>query len=205
MATSVEQAITKSVRALSTRDTALAQEVITADSDIDADENEVDDSCAKMLALHQPVAVDLRRIIAGLQISHELERMADRAVAIAGRVLDLAGSSPLPVPEQLQPMTDLATTMVRHSIAAFVAQDAQLARTTCRLDDQVDRLQEQIIDGLITQMKTSPELVKPGLSLFSTVRHLERIADHAASIAEDVVYLVEGEIIRHRPITQLER
>jgi phosphate transport system protein len=96
-------------------------------------------------------------------------------------------------------MTDVTTSMVRQSLDAFVNLDARLARLVCRLDDEVDRYNQEMIQELIAMMQKSPELVEPGLSMFSAVRHLERIADHATNIAEDVVYLAEGEIIRHRP------
>ena len=96
-------------------------------------------------------------------------------------------------------MTDLTTTMVRQSLDAFVNLDTRLARLVCRLDDEVDRYNQEMIQELIEMMQKSPELVEPGLSMFSAVRHLERIADHATNIAEDVIYLVEGEIVRHRP------
>ena len=100
---------------------------------------------------------------------------------------------------KLQRMTDVTIAMVRQSLDAFVNLDPRLARVVCRLDDEVDKFNSEIIDELIEVMQKSPELVEPGLSMFSAVRHLERIADHATNIAEDVVYLVEGEIIRHRP------
>src|SRR5438034_11609324 len=96
-------------------------------------------------------------------------------------------------------MTDLTTTMVRQRLEAFVNLDAQLARRVCRVDDDVDRYNNELIQEVIHMMQSSPDLVEPGLSLFSATRHLERIADHATNIAEDVIYLVEGEIVRHRP------
>jgi phosphate transport system protein len=152
-----------------------------------------------VLALHQPVAIDLRRIGAILKINTDLERMADLAEDIAERALVLAEPPYIPVPEGLQRMTDLTASMVRQSLDAFVHLDAQLARRVWRLDDQVDRYNDEIIAELIRTMRSAPEMVESGLSLFSAVRHLERIADHATNIAEDVVYLVEGEIVRHRP------
>jgi phosphate transport system protein len=103
------------------------------------------------------------------------------------------------VPPRLRRMTDLTTAMVRQSLDAFVNLDARLARLVWRLDDEVDRYNAEIIDELIGLMRSAPELVEPGLSLFSATRHLERIADHATNIAEGVIYLVEGEIVRHRP------
>jgi phosphate transport system protein len=199
LASSVEEAIHKSIRSLQERQTVIARQVIEGDKIIDAEENHVEEECLKLLALHQPVAIDLRRIASCLKINTELERMADLAEDIAERALHLAKLPPVPVPSKLQRMTDLATSMVRQSLDAFVNLDARLARIVCRLDDEVDRYNSDIIDELIATMRQSPEMVEPGLSFFSATRHLERIADHATNIAEDVVYLVEGEIIRHRP------
>jgi phosphate transport system protein len=199
LAGSVEEALHKAIRALQERDAELALEVIEGDNQIDEDENRVEENCLKMLALHQPVAIDLRRVAAAMKINGELERMADLAEDIAERAVHLAGLPPIAVPARLQRMTDLTTAMVRQSLDAFVNLDARQARTVCRLDDEVDRFNNEIIAELIADMRSSPTMVEPGLSFFSATRHLERIADHATNIAEDVVYLVEGEIIRHRP------
>ncbi len=199
LAGSVEEAIHKSIRSLQERQSAIARQVIDGDNIIDAEENHIEEECLKLLALHQPVAIDLRRVASCLKINTELERMADLAEDIAERALHLSRLPPIPVPTKLQRMTDLTTSMVRQSLDAFVNLDARLARMVCRLDDEVDRYNSAIIDELIASMQESPEKVEPGLSFFSATRHLERIADHATNIAEDVVYLVEGEIIRHRP------
>jgi phosphate transport system protein len=199
MAASVEDAIHKATRALQHRDAALAREVIAGDNEIDAEENLVEESCLKILALHQPVAIDLRRIAAVIKINSELERMADLAEEIAERAVNLAELPSIPVPEKLQRMSDLTTSMVRQSLDAFVNLDPRLAKLVCRLDDEVDRYNSAMVDELIRLMRASPAMVEPGLSMFSATRHLERIADHATNIAEDVVYLVEGEIIRHHP------
>ena len=199
LASSVEEAIHKAIKSLALRQNALAQQVIDGDRQIDEDENHVEEECLKMLALHQPVAIDLRRITAAMKINGELERMADLAEDIAERAIHLALLPAIPLPAKLQRMTDLTTSMVRQSLDAFVNLDVRLARTVCRLDDEVDRYNNEIIDELIRLMRSSPEAVEPGLSMFSAIRHLERIADHATNIAEDVVYLAEGEIIRHRP------
>ena len=199
LAASVEETIYKAIRALQEREVDLAKEVIAEDTSIDQQENHVEEECLKILALHQPVAVDLRRIAAAMKINTDLERMADQAEDIAERALHLAQLPPIPIPEKLQAMTDLTTTMVRQSLDCFVNLDVRQARRVCRLDDQVDLYNRDIIEELVHMMQGSPEMVEPGLSLFSATRHLERIADHATNIAEDVVYLVEGEIIRHRP------
>jgi phosphate transport system protein len=203
LAASVEEAIHKAIRSLQEPQLAaeLARQVIDGDSAIDAEENRVEEECLKILALHQPVAVDLRRIAAAMKINTDLERMADLAEDIAERAIQLARLPTIPVPDQLQRMTDLTTTMVHQSLDAFVNLDARQARLVCRLDDEVDRYNSEIIEELIRVMQSSSELVEPGLSMFSAIRHLERIADHATNIAEDVVYLVEGEIIRHQPVS----
>ena len=194
----VEGAIYKSIQALQERDVNLAREVIAGDSQIDNEENHIDEECLKILALHQPVAVDLRRIIAAMKINTDLERMGDLAEEIAERAVHLARPPLLPIPEKLQRMTDLTTLMVRQSLDAFVNLDTTEAQTVMRMDDEVDRYNNEIIAELIQTMRSSPALVESGLSMFSAVRQLERIADHATNIAEDVVYLVEGEIVRHR-------
>jgi phosphate transport system protein len=195
----VEAAIYKAIRALQTHDAALAREVIAGDPQIDLEENHLEEECLKILALHQPVAIDLRRITAALMINIDLERMGDLAEEIAERAIDLAAPPLFPTPARLQTMTDLTTTMVRQSLDAFVNLNTAQAETVLRMDDEVDRCNVEIIAEVMRAMQSSPELIHPGLSMFSAVRHLERIADHATNIAEDVVYLVEGEIVRHRP------
>ncbi len=196
----VEGAIHKAIQALQERDVDLAREVIAGDTQIDREENHIDEECLKLLALHQPVAVDLRRIIAAMMINTDLERMGDLAEEIAERAIHLAHPPLLPIPAKLQSMTDLTTMMVRQSLDAFVNLNTQEAQTVMRMDDEVDRFNNEIIGSLVQAMRSSPDLVEAGLSMFSVVRHLERIADHATNIAEDVVYLVEGEIIRHRSV-----
>lgn len=199
LASSVEDAIHKAIQALRERAAPLARQVIEGDDAIDDEENHIEEECLKLLALHQPVAVDLRRITAALKINSELERMADLAEDIAERALQLAHLPEIAVPAKLERMTDLTTSMVRQSLDAFINLDVRQARTVCRLDDEVDRYNCEIIDELIKIMEKKPQVVEAGLSFFSATRHLERIADHATNIAEDVVYLVEGEIVRHRP------
>ena len=199
MAGLVELTIHKAIRALTERDVALAREVISGESQIDDEENHIDEECLKMLALHQPVAIDLRRITAAMMIIVDLERMGDLAEEIAERAIQLCRPPYFSIPERLQRMTDLTTTMVRQSLDAFVNLDVHLARLVYRLDDEVDGYCGEIIKELVQTMKSSPDLIEGGLSLFSATRHLERIADHATNIAEDVIYLVEGEIVRHRP------
>src|SRR5215831_12067351 len=165
LAASVEEAIHAAIRALQERNAAIAQDVIEGDTEIDQEENHVEEECLKMLALHQPVAVDLRRIAAALKINNELERMADLAEDIAERAVHLAGLPVIPLPKNLQEMTDLTTTMVRESLDAFVNLDTSQARRVCRLDDTVDRYNSEIITELLALMRKSPDMVEPGMSL----------------------------------------
>jgi phosphate transport system protein len=197
----VEGSIQKAIEALQKRDVRLANDVIAGDPQIDNEENHIEEECLKILALHQPVAVDLRRITAAMMINIDLERMGDLAEEIAERVLEMAKLPMFPIPDKLQHMTDLTTMMVRQSLDSFVNLNTPQARSVMRMDDEVDRYNEEIIQEVLSLMKTSPTMIEPGLSLFSATRHLERIADHATNIAEDVVYLAEGEIIRHKPYT----
>ncbi|MGE3803239.1 MAG: phosphate signaling complex protein PhoU [Gemmataceae bacterium] len=199
MAASVEGAICDAIQALQNRSVHAAQKVISRERQIDLQDNKVEEDCLKTLALHQPVAVDLRRVAAALKINTDLERMGDLAEDIAERALILARPPHVPIPGDLQRMADLTLLMVRQSLDAFVQLDVDQARRVSQLDDEVDRYNYAIIEGLVEVMRKMPELVPPGLSLFSAIRHLERIADHATNIAEDVIYLVEGEIVRHRP------
>lgn len=199
MSATVEKAISQAVLSLQERDATAAQSVIDGDAEIDSQENQIEEECLKMLALHQPVAADLRRVAAVLKINTDLERMGDLASSIAQRALHVAEVAPLLVPAKLQNMMALTVHMVRQALEAFYTVDAWRAREVCRLDDEVDRYNEDVIAELIQNMQQVPEAVQPGLSLFSATRNLERIADHATNIAEEVIYLAEGEIVRHRP------
>lgn len=194
----VEEMIGNAARALSERRAELAAEVIDTDRDVDQREVHIEEECLKMLALHQPVAVDLRRIATVLKVNNDLERIADLAVNIAERSRSIDEYPAFPIPAKLQRMVALATQMVRGVLDAFVNLDTQQARRIMLLDDEVDQLNVDIIDELRTQMRSGGNLVEPALHCFSASRHIERIADHATNIAEDVVYLVEGEIVRHR-------
>jgi phosphate transport system protein len=199
LAGAVEQVIEKSIVALFERDADLARTLMEADTPIDLEENVIEEECLKILALHQPVAIDLRRVACIVKINSDLERMADLAVNIAERALALAHGQEVPVPAAFRPMTDLTNTMVRDSLDAFVKLDMVLAKRVCRLDDEVDRYNREIIHDISGFMKQAPDHVDTGLHMFSAARQLERIADHATNIAEDVAYLVEGKIIRHHP------
>jgi phosphate transport system protein len=195
----VERAVSDSIKSLRKRDAQLANQVIAGDNAIDETENRIEDECLKIIALHQPVATDLRRLAGILKMNADLERMADLATDISERTLRLTELKPIEIPAKLQEMAELTTTMMSQSVESFFEMDAGQARRVCRMDAQVDRENAEIIQELIETMKKSPELIETALSLFSATRHLERIADHATNIAEDVVYIVEGKIIRHHP------
>jgi phosphate transport system protein len=194
----VEEMIDKATQALVDRRHQLAQEVVTSDPLVDLHEVQVEEECLKMLALHQPVAVDLRRIATVMKVNNDLERIADLAVSIAQRAQATDAYPAFPIPERLPKMVSLATQMVRSAMDAFVKLDTDFARRIIAMDAQVDQLNCEIIEELQAIMQKSPDLVSPALHCFSAVRHIERIADHATNIAEDVVYLVEGDIVRHR-------
>lgn len=196
----VEEMIAKANRALRQRDAALAREVVEADQEVDEREVRLEEECLKILALHQPVAGDLRRVATTLKVNNDLERMADLAVNVAERVYFLVEYPEVPISETLDRMVEVTTTMVRESLDALVNLDVGLARRVRAMDDQVDALNRQVIDELVALMQRDPRLIPGALHCFSAARHLERIADHATNIAEDVVYLVEGVITRHRPL-----
>ena len=161
LASSVEEAIGKAIKSLTMRDHGLAQQVIDGDRQIDEDENHVEEECLKMLALHQPVAVDLRRITAALKINAELERMGDLAEDIAERAIHLATLPPIPLPNKLQRMTDLTTSMVRQSLDAFINLDVKLAAMVCRMDDEVDRCVVRggpYVINMAVQYKSNPSI-----------------------------------------------
>ena len=204
MAGNVEDAIHSATLALETRDTALADRVIAGDDAIDRLENDVQEECLKILALHQPVAVDLRRISSILLITTDLERMGDLAVGIAEKALELSHPPYPEIPTRLNPMTMRATEMVKRALNALVRSDAVEARAVVRMDDDVDDDNDAILTEVIARMKRSPTEIDAGLALHAAVRYVERIADHATTIAEVVIYLVEGEMVRHRPEAFLE-
>ncbi|MCC7013875.1 MAG: phosphate signaling complex protein PhoU [Planctomycetes bacterium] len=199
MGSMVEHAINKAIRALLDRDAELAREVSQGDDAIDRKELEVEDMCLKILALHQPVAGDLRYLVAVLKVNNDLERMGDLAGNIAERAMFLASQAPLAIELEIERMVESVRTMVSESLDALVEQDPVLARRVCREDDAVDAMQRRMFDTLTALMMRDPSTVERAVQLLSVTRHLERIADSATNIAEDVVFVVEGEVIRHAP------
>ena len=197
LGTLVEEAISKSITALINRDTSLAQRVIANDSEIDAMEVEVEEECLKMLALYQPVAADLRFVVAALKINNDLERMGDLARNIAKRVTQLEGGDPYDLPPEIRTMATQAQEMVRQCLDAVVKRDPTLARQVREEDDIVDEARQRIQRRVLQGIKDQPENVENLLRINSVSKHIERIADMATNIAEDVVYMVEGDIVRH--------
>ena len=197
MASLAEVAIGLSVKALVSRDAQLAQQVSTSDAAINALEIEIDEQCLKTMALYQPEARDLRLLAMALKINNDLERMGDQAVNIAERTLELLKEPLLKPLIDIPRMADLVQRMVKDSLDAFVRQDAMLARSVCKQDDSVDRLDDQMFRELLTYMMEDPKAITRAVNLILVSRHLERIADHATNIAEDVIYLVEGKNIKH--------
>ena len=176
----------------------MAAKVIAADEDVDRREVRIEEECLKILALHQPVAIDLRRTATVLKVNNDLERIADLAVNICERCASLDEFPQFQMPHKLKQMVSMATQMVRGSLDAFVNLDSNEARRILTMDDSIDDLNVQVICDLQSTMQQQPQLVVPALHCFSASRHIERIGDHATNIAEDVVYLVEGDIVRHR-------
>lgn len=186
------------VAALEHPDTEHTRRMIQNDDDIDACDVNIEDRCLKILALHQPVAADLRRIATAMKIGGELERIADLGVNIAERAAALVELPTIAVPEKLNVMSHLAMQMVDDALEAYISLNVESARSICARDAAVDELNRQIIAELTIVMQAAPQLIPPAMHLFSACRHIERIGDHATNIAEDVIYLVEGDIIRHQ-------
>ncbi len=198
MAVLAEAALDRSIKALLTRDPDLAREVIQRDKTINDLEEELDSECVRIVALYQPVAIDLRQVMAVDHLIVELERLGDLSVNIAEEVLNLCQYPPVELHRDLPRMIGLVQSMIRDSLRAFLSQDALLARQVCRQDDEVDYLDRAIIQELLAYMEHSKEALAIGLSQINVIRNLERAGDHATNIAEQVVYMVEGESIRHR-------
>jgi len=173
--------------------------------EIDRIDVDIEESCLKMLALHQPVAIDLRRIAAILKINTELERIGDLAENIVERASALRGLPVIAIPKKLMEMARGAVSMVDRALLAYTDQRLELAKQILLEDDRIDRLNREIIDELTETMRTSPTMIEAALHLFSVSRHVERIADHATNIAEDVIYLIEGEIVRHRQLASAQK
>lgn len=193
----VEERVRLAIRAIETRDADLADKIISGDYEIDEYEVEVEEECLKIMALHQPVAVDLRFLTAIIKINNDLERIGDEAVNIADRLRIIAKKPKLDTRFDYSEMTEKTASMLKMSLDALVNLDLDLAVHVCVLDDEVDDFQNEAYDVIKQAIKDNPERVAYLINLFLISRHLERIADHATNIAEDVIYMIEGEIVRH--------
>jgi phosphate transport system protein len=197
MASLAETAIGQAVRALLLRDPSMAEEVLRNDEAINRLELAIDERCLRMLALYQPEASDLRFLAMALKINNDLERIGDQAVNIAERALELFKEPALKPLIDIPYLAELAQAMLTHSVDAFVQRDAALARSVCQRDDEVDALDDQLFHELLTSMMQDRRAITRAVNLILVSRHLERVADHATNIAEDVIYLVEGRHIKH--------
>ncbi len=204
----VEESVYKAVKSIETWDAVLAREVVDQDWVIDKRELEVEDDCLKILALHQPVAFDLRFIVSTLKINNDLERIGDLAVNIAERGAFLAKSERIRIPFDLPGMATKVQSMLRKSLDALVNTDPDEAREVCAADDEVDQINREMYAQISASIRSRPEQVDSLIHLLSVSRFLERISDHATNISEDVIYMTEGEIVRHqlwrtRPVTPI--
>jgi phosphate transport system protein len=197
-AAAVESAFALSVTALCHHRPELAAEVKASEREIDRREIAIERECMRVLALYEPMASDFRRVLTVLRVNHDLERISDLAARIAKRAKKLAtGPSPLPIPEALEELAEAALGAVRDALDALARSDARTGRTVIAGDRRLDQSRRTVRAGLTDSIRRNPERVEDWLRLIDIARHLERVGDHAASIAEAVVYLKEGEIIRH--------
>lgn len=195
----VEQSIARSIEALAKANPKIAQEVLGADNEIDQLELAVDDLCLELLATQQPMAIDLRFITTGMRIASDLERIGDLSVDIAQRAIELSRQPLLKPLIDIPKMAELAEKMVHNALDSFVKRDAALARTLWDDEEKADGYRDLIHDELVEIMLKDPNAISRALPLILISRHLERIADHTTNIAEDVVYMVEGKVIKHGP------
>lgn len=197
MATLVEGTIHDAVQALVKRDTDLANQIFQREKQINEMELIIDEMCLRLLALRQPMAVDLRFITSAMKIITDLERMGDQAVNIAERAISLNQEPQLKPYIDLPRMAEIAQSMVKDVLDAFVNRDVQLARSVCERDDLVDGLNDQVVRELLTYMMSDPKTIPRAVHLMIVARCLERIADHATNIAEDVIFMVAALVIKH--------
>jgi len=194
----VETSVRDATLSIEKRDTALAQKIIDNDIDIDNTEVDIEEDCLKILALHQPVAIDLRFIVTILKINSDLERIGDLAVNIAERAVFLATQPKVNISIDLVDMAHNAQSMLKKSLDALINHDAKLAHKVCASDDIVDGMNRQMYLKVQDAIVKNPEQISSLIHLLSASRHLERIADHTTNIAEDVIYMIDGQIVRHK-------
>jgi phosphate transport system protein len=197
MAGLVEDRVHRAMQALMERRPELAEAVIASDQEVNELQIELDDRCLKLLALQQPIASDLRLITAAMKINADLERIGDQAVNIAQNAVKLVRHPPIKPIIDIPRMAEAAQAMTRDALDSFVRKDAALARGVLKRDDEVDSLKDAVFRVLLTYMMADPATIERAIGLILVSRNLERIADHATNIAEDVIFLVEGKDVRH--------
>jgi phosphate transport system protein len=197
MAALVEEAISTAVQSLVKRDSDLAKKTFEGEDQINRMEIDIEDTCLKLLALRQPMAADLRFITSAMKIITDLERMGDQAVNIAERAISLNQEPQLKPYIDIPRIAEIAQSMVKDVLDAFVNSDSKLARSVCERDDMVDGLNDQVFRELLTFMMSDPKTITRAVHLMIVCRCLERIADHATNIAEDVIFLVDARVIKH--------
>jgi phosphate transport system protein len=197
MASSVEEMIAKSIKALEENNMILAEDVIKSDEKVNEMEIEIDNQCIRILALLHPEAADLRTVTMIMKINNDLERIGDHAVNIAQMALYLADKPPVKPLIDIPKMAEKAIEMLQESLDAFVNKDAELAVEVCKKDDEVDALEPQIVRELVTYMISDPQTIDRALTLILIARGLERVADLATNIAEDAYYMASGKILKH--------
>jgi phosphate transport system protein len=204
MAGLAERAIRNAVEALVKRNTPLAEKTIKEDAQINEMEIDIDERCIKLLALHQPMAADLRFITSAMRINTELERIGDQAVNIAERVISLNQEAQLKPYMDIPRMAEITQAMVKDVLDAFVNGDANLARSVCERDDRVDALNDQVFRELLTYMMADSSTISRAVHLIIVSRCLERIADHATNIAEGVIFMAKALVIKHHADAKAE-
>ena len=202
MSSLVEDSVYRSVLSLTEKDPAQAQRVLQNEAEINRMEIEIDDLATRLLALQQPMATDLRLLTSAIKINNDLERMGDLAVNIVERALSLINEPLIKPLIDIPAMATRVQSMIRKSLDSFVKRDAELARTVLVSDDAVDELRDSIYEELIGFMERDPKTVRQAINLMFVARNLERLADHATNIAEDVLFLVEGVDVRHHAETR---
>ena len=198
MGTIIEESISLSITALMTNDRAIAEQVIAGDADVDQREVQIEEECLKILALHQPVARDLRFVVAVLKMNNDLERIGDFAVNTAQRASYLADRGPVPVPKGVALMANKASQMVRLSLDSLVESDAALAKSVIMSDDDVDDQRDRLFTIVLNEIRRDINHLDQWIQILSCIRYIERIADLSTNLAQDVVYLIEGDVVRHR-------
>lgn len=194
----VEESVQNAVLAVAERDAALARAVIAGDTLVDRGEVEIEEECLKLFALHQPVAIDLRFLVAVIKLNSDLERIGDLAVNIAERAVYLAEHAPVPIPFDFPTMATKTRSMLRQALDSLVRMDAEAALAVCRADDEIDTINRDMYARVTRGIQEHPDHLERLIHILAVSRHLERIADHATNIAEDVLYMIRGEIVRHR-------